>query len=305
MIPEGLSTTATFEDLPLRPVAVRPTLFGRLTAVWRRRELLANLVRKELRLRYQSSLLGFAWSFATPLLYLLVFSGVFQYVMRVDLPRFGLFLVTGLILWNVFSASVSSATVSVSGNPNLIKRVWFPREILPLAAIIAQLVHLMLQLLVLVGALLLLRHEPAWEMVPLLPVAVLCLVLFAAAVGMTAGALMAFLRDTQHVVELGLVAGFWITPIVYPASLVIDRLPTAAWLLGLNPVAAAVTTFQHALYNHPELVAPSVGPSALPAPGTVAWQVVILMIGLVVASVAFVGALGVFARMDERFAEQV
>lgn len=292
-------------ELPLLPAAVRPTLVGRASAIWARKELLQNLIRKELRLRYQSSILGFAWSFATPLMYLVVFSLVFRLVMRVALPRFGLFLVTGLILWNLFAAAVSAATVSISGSPNLVTRLWFPREILPLASIGAQLIHLALQLLVLVAALAIFRNPPEWALVALLPLAILTLVIFAAALGIVTSALNTFFRDVEYVVELALVAGFWATPIVYPANLVLDRLPWASWFLALNPAAAAITTFQGALYNHPEVFGSSAATPGLPLPGTFAWHATLLLVGFVVACCLLVAAVRIFSGLDDRLAEVV
>jgi ABC-2 type transport system permease protein len=195
-----------------------------MVLVWQYRELLGNLARKELKVKYKDSVLGFVWSLLNPLLYLVVFSLVFSEVLRVQVPRFGIFLLSGLLAWNLLSAGVSGGTASIVANGSLVQKVWFPREVLPMAAIGAAIVHFVLQLAVLAVALVVFRHAPDWSsMVAFVP-AMIALLLLTAALGLLLAAVNVGLRDTQHLLELGLLAWFWLSAIVYPYSLVADRL---------------------------------------------------------------------------------
>ncbi|HSL59750.1 MAG TPA: ABC transporter permease, partial [Acidimicrobiales bacterium] len=128
----------------LHEVSRRPSPVRRMANVWAYRELLGNLARKELKVKYKDSVLGFVWSLLNPILYLVVFSLVFREILRVQVPDFGIFLLSGLLAWNLFSAGVSAGTASIVGNAGLVQKVWFPREILPLANLAAALVHFFL-----------------------------------------------------------------------------------------------------------------------------------------------------------------
>ena len=129
------------------------------------------MVRTELKVRYKNSALGFAWSLVNPLLYLVVFYIAFDLILGAGIPAFPLFLLSGLLVWNLFSAGLGAATGAVVGNAGLIKKVSFPREILPLASIGAALVHFFLQSAVLAAAFLVTRWNVAWAYIPLLPLA--------------------------------------------------------------------------------------------------------------------------------------
>ncbi|MGH9181961.1 MAG: ABC transporter permease, partial [Acidimicrobiales bacterium] len=144
-------------------------------AIWRYRELLAGLVRKELKVKYKNSALGFFWSMLNPALYLVVFYVVFVKILRAGIPEFPIYLLSGLLVWNLFSTSLSAATGSVVGNSAIVKKVAFPREILAMASVGASLVHFFLQAVVLLGALAVFRHTPSFTYMALLPVALVTL----------------------------------------------------------------------------------------------------------------------------------
>src|SRR4051794_22004650 len=196
--------------------SARPGPFRRLADVWEYRELLGNLVRKELKVKYKNSALGFVWSLLNPMLYLVVFYLVFTVFLKASIPSFPIFLLAGLLPYNLYSAGLGGGTTSIVGNAGLVSKVWFPREILPLAAIGAALVHFGLQLLVLTGALVVFRYQPAWSYLPLIVPALITLLVLLAALAMTLAAVNVYARDTQHLLELVLLAWFWMTPIVYP-----------------------------------------------------------------------------------------
>ncbi len=216
------------------------------------REILVNLVRKELKVRYATSALGVAWSMLNPLLYLAVFGVVFTFFLKSGIPDFPVFLLSGIVAWTLFSTAVGQATTSIVGNANLVSKVAFPREILPLASIGAALVNSAFQLLVLFAFILVIGHPVlGWNLV-LLPLAFVVLLLFTAAMAFLVSAFNVRYRDTQHLVELGLLAWFWVTPIVYPAGAIATRFADAGWSFDLyliNPMTDIVMGFQRALYG--------------------------------------------------------
>ena len=177
------------EDPPLVEVSARAPLSGRVRALWQARELLANLVRKELKVRYKDSILGFGWTLLNPLLYLVIFTVVFAEIMDVRVPSFGIFLLTGLLAWNLLSAGLQGGTASIVANAPLVQKVRFAREVLPLAAVGAAVVNFLLQLLVLLGAMAVLRHAPDLTYLPVLLVALVVLVVLtsALAIGLKIG----------------------------------------------------------------------------------------------------------------------
>jgi ABC-2 type transport system permease protein len=286
-----VSTVRTSEAPKLR-------LRDRLKELWAHREILLNLTRKEVKVKYTSSLLGSAWSMLNPILYLAVFTLVFKIVLPNKTPHFAIYLLSGLLAWNLFSGSLSLATRSVVENANLVKKVYFPREILPLASIGASLVDFALQALVLAIFMGVELYGFVGVNVALLPLALLALIVFTSALSLWVGALNVRYRDTQHLLNLALLAWFWFTPIVYPSgflmyhagrnSILGVRLSTL--YLILNPMADIIMGFQRALYanvNCPPVEAAdhlctlynaSVGEQALILAGVVVASVVLLYV---------------------------
>jgi ABC-2 type transport system permease protein len=268
-------------------------------------ELLVGLVRKDLRVKYQGSALGFLWSLANPLLLLVVYTFVFQVVLKSGIPLFGFYLLSGLLVWNAFAGSVGTATAAVVGNAGLVKKVRFPLSVLPLSTVGFAMVHFALQLLVLVVAMLASGHTAFLGPQLLLVVPALAVaLLFTVALSFLVAALNVRYRDTQHVVEVVLMAGFWINPIVYSVSLVRAELEPHGlfWAYFLNPMAGVVTTMQRALYAL-DAVLPN-GSPVLADDGYLFYLEKLAIGGLVSAALL---ALGVWAfrRLSADFAEEL
>src|SRR5437764_5228609 len=160
-----------------RTITDRTTVAESIREIISHHELLLNLVRLELKSKYKASALGFAWSLLNPAMYLVVFYIAFDVILGGGIPRFPIYLLSGLLVWNFFTSALNTGTGSVVAGSGLVKKVWFPREVLPLASVGAALVHFFLQLLVLVGALVLVQHPVGWTEVPLLPLALVDLIL--------------------------------------------------------------------------------------------------------------------------------
>src|SRR5215211_2065607 len=202
-----------------------------------RLELLTELVRKDLKVKYKNSALGFIWSLTNPLLYLAVFTLVFTFFLKNKVPWFAVLFMSGFLIWNFFNSATLDATGAVVGNANLVRKVRFPRVVLPLASVGFAGVHLALQLLLLF---------------PALAVAVV----FTVAMSLLASSLNVRYRDVQHLLEIALLAWFWLTPIVYPVTVVRNELAGAGllWMVKFymaNPMTAVVVAAQRAIYVHP------------------------------------------------------
>jgi ABC-2 type transport system permease protein len=214
--------------------------------------------------------LGFLWSLANPLLLLVVYTFVFGVVLRNGIPKFGFFLLSSLLAWNMFAGSVGTATESVVSNAGLVKKVRFPLGILPLTAVGFNLVHFGLQLLVLVVAMLITGYTAVLGpgLVLLIPALAVLLTLTVALSYLVAGLNVRY-RDTKHIVEVLLMAGFWVNPIVYSVSLVSDKLQRHGLYNAfyLNPMAGIVTAMQRALYAKDVAEKGSKGTQTLANPG--------------------------------------
>lgn len=196
------------------------------------------------------------WSLARPLFLLLVYWLIFGKFLRAGIPDFAFYLFSGLVAWDLFGSALSGATTSIVGNAGLIKKVYFPREIFPLATIGAGLVHFVLQLVVLFAVLTAFGFDYLGPNLLLLPIAIVALVMFLVAMSLFMAAANVYLRDVQHLIEVFLLFWFWLTPIVYPINTALGSLAKQS-ILGiklstiylLNPMANVVIGFQRAIYR--------------------------------------------------------
>lgn len=302
-----------------RLVSQRLSVPDQIREVVRYRELLIGMVRRELKVKYKNSTLGFLWSLLNPALQLAVFYVVFQLFLGAGVPNFAVFLLSGLLAWNLVSGSMAAATGSITGAGSLVNKVYFPRVILPLAAVGSAIVHFFLQGIVLVVILAATRSSLAWEYTPLLIPAFCAAVALATAASIALSAVNVYARDTQHLLDLALLAWFWLTPIVYPADFMLRQFETRPnvpdWMFLLNPMAPIVMIFQRVLHNEIEVEteaplreagagAEIIVTRVLPDYGFVFYlsvSVGILLIGLGL----IVLALRRFSRLEGNFAEEV
>lgn len=297
--------SAAAEGKPLTIVSPRISTRQRLVAVWRYRELLAGMTRTSLRVQYKDSVLGFAWSLLNPAVTLLVYFVVFQLILKNGIPRFAIYLMCGVIVWNFFSTALPAACGSVVGNAGIMKKVAFPREIPALATIGSSLVQMGLQAIVLVIFLVVFRRGPAAEYLPLLIPAMVALLLLTASLGVLFAAVNVHYRDMTHLLTVALSVWFWATPIVYPYRLVRDRIvlhhQNLTWLFDLyrcNPITPIVLSFQRAIYATPN-------PKILPQHAGPWWYLWQLLLVIAFALVMFVVAFRVFSKAEGNFAEEL
>ncbi len=302
----------SMDRLEISEITQRPGPIQRVKNVWLYRELLANLVRKELKVKYKNSILGFLWSLLNPAFLLIVYSFVFTFLFKTGIPLYAIFMICGLLPWTFFTNALSGGVSAVVANSELVNKVWFPREILPIASVGAAMVHWLLQSIVLVVALGVVRKAPDLAFLPLLVPAIVALVLLATACAILLSAVNVYLRDTQHLLEIITMAWFWATPIVWSYPMLGNALDDhGIWRnLGmLNPVTPIVLTFQRALY-HSNVFDAHVGPGGtvingvVPAGGVMMYFAMLCVV-LVVAVVALAIALTVFGRLEDNFGEEI
>ena len=293
----------------------------RLKDLWINRDLLVLLVRTELKVKYKGSVLGFAWSMLNPALVLAIYYMVFKIIARNHQPNFAIWLFAGLLAWNLFSGASLGATGVVVGKAGIVKKVAFPRELLALSVVGVTMVLFAIQVVVLILAMLLFGITPDWTMVGLLPLAILTLIVFTGALSIFLSAVNVYLRDTQHLTEVLLMAWFWGTSIVYTYGQIFlsgfqKTHPVLKWLQYVylcNPMEPIVMTFQRAIYGKTQYtyLTPGQPPGTKPTVyhvlptwgvGTYAW---ILGVVLAVSTVLFLLALIVFGRLEGNFAEEL
>lgn len=308
--PDGVDGASFVDGSGLTEVGQRPQgLIDRLTDIVGHRQLLMNLIRREVKVRHKNSLLGLAWNLMNPLLYLAIFSLVFTLLLPSGIPRYALNLLAGLLIYDLFASGLTGATGSIVGNSPLVQKIWFPREVLPIAAVASHLVPFASRFAILGVGLALFGQSPEWSMLWLLIPAVIITLVMAVGLGLLLAALNVWFRDVQHFLELALLALFWFTPIVYAfdfsGQALVDRFgPGADRLAMINPVTPLVTTFQRVLYNPTNF-----GPedqerfALLLRPSS--WYLGNLAVSAAFAAIVFVAGVKVFARLESSFAERL
>jgi ABC-2 type transport system permease protein len=268
-----------------------------------RLELLTELIRKDLKVKYKNSALGFVWSLANPLLYLAVFTLVFTQLLDNGIEAFPVLFMSGFLVWNFFNLATLSGTGSVVGNANLVRKVRFPRVVLPLSSVGFAGVHFVLQLSVLLALLAVFYRDAFGPQLVLLVPALAVVVVFATAMALLASALNVRFRDVEHLLEVILLAWFWLTPIVYPVTFVRDQLAGNPWLFRLymaNPMAGVVTAMQRAIYVHPVAGGRQILPS-----GGYGFYLTWLGVAGAIALVLLAAGLWTFRRLQADFAEEL
>lgn len=208
------------------------------TPGWRQRwELLLTLAFKELKVRYKSSWLGFLWSLVVPLSLMGVFIIVFRHLMK--LPITPTFLLTALFPWTFFSLTIATVVGSFVDNGNLIKKISFPRELLPASVVLANFINFALSMLVL------LFFDIRWSWFLLaVPLVMLLQLVFTLGLALVVAAAQVYCRDTRYIVEIALLLWFYLTPIFYPLELVQSISKQLLYVFLLNPMAGLTVLYR-------------------------------------------------------------
>jgi lipopolysaccharide transport system permease protein len=275
-------------DLPEKPVvtieARKSWVPLNLRDLWACRELLYFLMWRDIKVRYKQTVLGAAWAVIQPLVTMIVFTYFFGKLAKLptDGVPYPIFFYTGLLLWTFFSNGVNSGANSLIGNSNLITKVYFPRLIIPSAAVGAGLLDFAIASLLLIGLLVYYDFPVTWGYLMLLPLIALT-TLLALGVGIWFSALNVKYRDVRYALPFLIQIWVFVSPIIYPSSLVPEEWRWAMWL---NPVTGIVEAFRASLFG-----------------GAFTWAALAYSCGFTLVMLVY--ASYAFRRMERSFAELI
>jgi len=240
------------ETLSSGPASFFKGTLNDVRELWKRRELQGILIRREMKNRYKDSTLGFLWTLIKPITMLLVYYFALGIVLGASrgIPQYAIFVFSGLTLWGLYSDILVSSTMSILQNAALIKKVYLPREVFPLASVGSALLNFCVQFGVLIAAMLVLGQIPlTWDVLYVIP-AVIVVVIFGTALALMLSALNVYLRDIQYLVDVLVVILFWGSPVVYSFRNIHEALGGSLLeqLYLLNPITVAVVAFQRATW---------------------------------------------------------
>lgn len=247
------------------------------------RELLKTNIHKEIRGKYKGSWLGVLWTFLNPLLMLAVYAFVFPYILRVNVDNYTIFMIVALIPWNFFTTAVQSGTGCVVANGAILKKVYFPREIIPISITTSQLVNFLITCLIMFIFIIVSGVGFSIHIL-LLPVLILIQYILTLGINFILSAITVFVHDVDHFVSVGLTLGFYATPIVYLSTMLPEKFQ---WVLKLNPMAQLVEAYRSVLYYHqlPDFVMLGIWATA---------SIIILVVGYII-----------FKKLERSFVEEL
>lgn len=246
--------------------------------LWRYRELFVVLTWRDLAVRYKQTFLGVAWALFQPLVTMVLFSAIFHGMAKIDSgdsTPYPIFVFVGLLLWHYYSNTLSSVSMSMINNTNLIQKIYFPRLIVPASNAIIGLVDFGISCVVLAGMMVYCGHVPSLVGVALLPVLLLLSVACSLGLGLIFAAVNIKYRDVRYVLPFLIQTLMFVTPVIYPVSMLESQPTLKALLVWLNPMTGIISNARAGLLNNGALDWGMLGISALTS-------VVLLMVGIAV-----------------------
>ena len=288
--PDGNTELSSAPDLPNKPlIIIEPTsswMPANLTDLWSYRELLYFLILRDVKVRYKQTLLGVLWVIIQPLLMILIFTLLFGRLAGLQTRTGGIpypiFACAGLLPWTFFATAITNSSNSLVGNAQLITKIYFPRLIIPAAAVAAGLVDLALAFVIL-AALMAYYGVGATGSLILVPVLTMLLLLLTLSVGTFLAALHVKYRDIRHAVPFMLQLWMFASPVIYPATLIPERW---RWVLGLNPMTGIIEAFRGALFG-----------------GKIDWRLLAVSAAVTLALLLY--SCVAFRRMEKSFADVI
>jgi lipopolysaccharide transport system permease protein len=248
------------------------------------RELLRNLVLKDLKLKYRGSVFGFLWSLANPLMMIAVYTVAFRFILRVRTEAFAFFVLLGIIAWTFFVNSAIMSAGAIADNGGLVKSLFFPRAVLPTATVLFNLAQYVLTASVFLPLMLAIYRVPPSSPMLLFPVFLALQVVFTIGIALLLSTATVFFRDVRHLIEIGIQVLFWTTPIVYDIQTVPDRFRLPVMLSPMSPFIVAY----HQLFFFRQW------------PDATVW-----FLTTTYALVALVAGVAAFVTWQDRFADEI
>lgn len=251
------------------------------------RELLKSNVKKDIRGKYKGSFLGILWSFVSPLLMTLVYAIVFPFLMRgSQYDSYTTFLIVGILPWTWFTTAIAQGTYCIIGNGGILKKVYFPREILPISVVTSGMINYLIQCLIIL-IFILVNHRPITIYILLLPLIMLAQYLFTLGIIFITSAINVYVRDFEYIINFIIQLLFYATPILYEMSMFAGAPKIIYTLMQINPMAIIITSYRDIFYwgNMPQIE---------------------LLIFVIIASciLCFIGLL-IFRKLSKGFAEEI
>lgn len=258
-------------------------MIKRIKDIYEYRDMIYSLVKRELRGRYQKSVLGMLWTFLNPFFQIVIYTFVFTVIFPSSIDNYYIYLMTGIIPWNFFTEALGQGAGVIVANSEMTKKIYFPREILTIASVTAKFINMLLAYIVIFGFLVFSKIGITWHLV-FLPVIMIAQYLIALGFTLFFSSITVYLRDMEYIVSVLLMAWIWATPIMYS----MDNIPQAvAKLLMLNPMTPIIMSYHNICYYH-------VTPTLLTVFGTLGIGLLLVVIGEVV-----------FVRLEGNFAEEL
>ena len=209
------------------------------------REMIFSLVRKDLRGRYKGSALGFLWTFINPLLQLVVYTIVFSTIMRNGIEKYYLFLFVALIPWLFFATSLHGGSSSILSQKDMVKKIYFPRQIIPIAFVTSCFINMLLSFIIVFGVVVIsgigINFQSVLYLVPIMIIEYL----LALGIAMISSAITVYFRDLEHILGIVTMAWMYMTPIMYSKDIVPEKYIT---LFNLNPMTPIISAYRDVLY---------------------------------------------------------
>ena len=271
-------------ELVVKKTGQKESFLQNIKEIFSYREMINAFIRRDLRGRYKGSVLGFLWTFINPLLQLCVYSVVFSVILRVDRPKYYLFLFVALIPWIFFSSSVQGGSSCIIAYKDMVKKIYFPREVLPIATVTTNFVNMLFCFIVIFGVIIFSRT-------PLNPLALLCLIpvflveyILALGMAFLVSAVTVYLRDMEHILGIVLMAWQYLTPVLYDYEMVPEQFRL---IFSLNPMTPIISAYRDILYY-------SKVPNLLTLISALVMGIAVLIIGWFA-----------FTKLKRRFAEEL
>ncbi|MBY0163293.1 ABC transporter permease [Cytobacillus firmus] len=209
------------------------------------RDLLKNLTSNELKLKYKNSVLGLLWSYIYPIMMIVIYTFAFKVILRMTIENFALFVFVGLIPWNFVQSSISQSTNSIINNQSLVKKIYFPRAIIPISIVNANFLTLLISHLILFGAMYF-YDVPIKLSILILPILWIILYFIVTGLSLLLSSITVKYRDISHIVDVIFMAWFYLTPVIYSLSMVPDPYNS---IIQLNPITNLIELFRTVLLD--------------------------------------------------------
>lgn len=247
------------------------------------RELIKTSVKKDIGGKYKHSFLGVLWSFINPLLQIAVYAIIFPLIMRNNIPNYTVFMVCGLIPWNYFATVINRASFTFIENGNIIKKVYFPREILPLSLVTSETINFLISTIIII-CFTLAYGMGLTKYVLLYPLVLLVQYILLLGISLIVSSVTVYFRDLQHFIGVLLQLFFYATPIVYSVETIPENF---RWILKINPMTYIIEGFRDIFYYHQIPDVKMLG--------------IVLVIGILLCIVGYL----IFNKLQKKFAEEL